>query len=809
MTVVVGVDGAGRSHRLRQLAAATDLSVVTVDGRTGDSLGDQLATLAPGSCLVLVDDAHRLPDDTLQLLTEVARRGVAMVITRRPTLDRPTLAALDREVANQPAGIVPGGIEQLHPFTDAELTALLSPDPPPERVVELRQASAGHPVVAVALASSPELIPPPELVAWVQRQLALLPATTADLARVLALRLGLPDAALAAAARLAPDQLAAATRELRDHGLLVPDGDGMIPAVAQAIVATLTPTERRRLLDDAAGALLAAGGDLVAAATALAAAHARTDRAGQVYRAAADQLRFTDPATALSWYEDASAAGVAPTELAAGVAEVSALLGRPVELDPPAGLAPAERTRVVLAGGAAAAQQARTNRAADTLLAAEPPGPVLAVPALVAAGRLGEARSAIDTAAPTVLRRFAEAVLHVSDPEAALPLLIEAAEAVEATPPEMVLPDTPHALGAVMAVAAADVATAEQLLRAAEQAGTGGPVAVHRHRLLRAWARLRAGRYDTALAELRRLADTPLPGRERLLLAALSAGIARRSGDIARLREAWAHAEPALVRRTVDLFLAEPLEELLVAAARLQQGHHLEPTLTILDSQVAGLGDPPAWRVIIGWIRLQVAVATEDVPATTQAAEVLTGCLSSAQEEDRTGGTSAGLLTTPIGRRQRAQCQAAGAWARALAGEVVEAEVLAAAAALAEAQLPWEGSRLVGHAAIRTGDPGTARRLLERARELATTELVSPGGESLHGGLSDREREVGRLVLDGRTYREIGAQLFLSPKTVEHHIARIRTKLGASSRAELIAALRRVLDAHPETPNRSDLLSGI
>ena len=34
------------------------------------------------------------------------------------------------------------------------------------------------------------------------------------------------------------------------------------------------------------------------------------------------------------------------------------------------------------------------------------------------------------------------------------------------------------------------------------------------------------------------------------------------------------------MRRTVDLFLAEPLEELLVAAARLQQGHHLEPTLT-------------------------------------------------------------------------------------------------------------------------------------------------------------------------------------------------------------------------------------
>jgi DNA-binding CsgD family transcriptional regulator len=53
---------------------------------------------------------------------------------------------------------------------------------------------------------------------------------------------------------------------------------------------------------------------------------------------------------------------------------------------------------------------------------------------------------------------------------------------------------------------------------------------------------------------------------------------------------------------------------------------------------------------------------------------------------------------------------------------------------------------------------------------------------------------VARLALAGRTYREIGAQLYISPKTVEHHLARVRTKLGATSRAELVAALREVLD---------------
>jgi DNA-binding CsgD family transcriptional regulator len=61
------------------------------------------------------------------------------------------------------------------------------------------------------------------------------------------------------------------------------------------------------------------------------------------------------------------------------------------------------------------------------------------------------------------------------------------------------------------------------------------------------------------------------------------------------------------------------------------------------------------------------------------------------------------------------------------------------------------------------------------------------------GGLSERELEVARLVLAGRTYREIGAQLYISPKTVEHHVARIRTKLGATTRAEFVAALRDLL----------------
>jgi DNA-binding CsgD family transcriptional regulator len=61
------------------------------------------------------------------------------------------------------------------------------------------------------------------------------------------------------------------------------------------------------------------------------------------------------------------------------------------------------------------------------------------------------------------------------------------------------------------------------------------------------------------------------------------------------------------------------------------------------------------------------------------------------------------------------------------------------------------------------------------------------------GILSDREREVAALVLAGLTYKQVGDRLFISAKTVEHHVARMRQKLGATSRAELFDQLRQLV----------------
>jgi DNA-binding NarL/FixJ family response regulator len=56
---------------------------------------------------------------------------------------------------------------------------------------------------------------------------------------------------------------------------------------------------------------------------------------------------------------------------------------------------------------------------------------------------------------------------------------------------------------------------------------------------------------------------------------------------------------------------------------------------------------------------------------------------------------------------------------------------------------------------------------------------------STPGALSPREREVVALLCTGLTNREIGARLFISERTVDTHISRIRRKLGTTTRTQL------------------------
>jgi DNA-binding CsgD family transcriptional regulator len=79
----------------------------------------------------------------------------------------------------------------------------------------------------------------------------------------------------------------------------------------------------------------------------------------------------------------------------------------------------------------------------------------------------------------------------------------------------------------------------------------------------------------------------------------------------------------------------------------------------------------------------------------------------------------------------------------------------------------------------------------ERARHelLATGETVRKRRDDTRDELTPQEEHIARLALAGRTNTEIGAELFISPRTVEWHLKKVFMKLGISSRKGLRDAL--------------------
>ena len=75
----------------------------------------------------------------------------------------------------------------------------------------------------------------------------------------------------------------------------------------------------------------------------------------------------------------------------------------------------------------------------------------------------------------------------------------------------------------------------------------------------------------------------------------------------------------------------------------------------------------------------------------------------------------------------------------------------------------------------------------ERARtELrATGEIARQREDGAPDRLTPQELQVARLVAEGRSNKEVAAQLFLSPRTIDAHLRSVFSKLGISSRTQL------------------------
>jgi DNA-binding CsgD family transcriptional regulator len=72
----------------------------------------------------------------------------------------------------------------------------------------------------------------------------------------------------------------------------------------------------------------------------------------------------------------------------------------------------------------------------------------------------------------------------------------------------------------------------------------------------------------------------------------------------------------------------------------------------------------------------------------------------------------------------------------------------------------------------------------------ARSELGHIGGRVREPGLTAAERRVATLVAEGRTNREVAAELFLGERTVETHLSHVYAKLGVRSRSELARTYR-------------------
>ena len=80
---------------------------------------------------------------------------------------------------------------------------------------------------------------------------------------------------------------------------------------------------------------------------------------------------------------------------------------------------------------------------------------------------------------------------------------------------------------------------------------------------------------------------------------------------------------------------------------------------------------------------------------------------------------------------------------------------------------------------------------LETTLAEVVAEPPAPPAPRAPGGLTERELEVARLVAEGRTNREIAAELIVSERTVARHLEHILAKLNTPSRTAAAAVILR------------------
>lgn len=332
---------------------------------------------------------------------------------------------------------------------------------------------------------------------------------------------------------------------------------------------------------------------------------------------------------------------------------------------------------------------------------------------------------------------------------------------------------------------AADLRRVDEWARLVEAAPAGGtPVVLAEHcRMVRSGLTAAAGRWDAAEAELEEL------------LAGMHVGSPHRIESMARLADLRVHrgrldAAASLIERYEDaVAMRAPLARLLLARGEAASA------VAVVEQ---GLRDLVADRLRAAPLldlAVQAELARGDVAAAGRFAQRLAD-LADASEAPSLRADAAcalGRVAAATGDLASAIDLFEQAWrafddsSRPLHAGLARLELAAAQADHGDVAAATVEAR----AALACFERLGASPLVDRAAQLLRGLGVRVGRRSdaaaALAGLTAREAEVLALVRQGLTNAEIGARLFISAKTAEHHVGRLLAKLGARTRAEAAA----------------------
>jgi DNA-binding CsgD family transcriptional regulator/urease accessory protein UreF len=812
---LVAPSGYGKTTFIAELARRyRELGIATFDAASLMADEECRETRLTDNSALLLDDAHRLTEAELSRLRDYSQSRFSRVILTHPPYRETPLEDL---FSTKKAFLPPLGAEQIRQLAGGnadlarEIHAYTGGVPQFVRYALRIKAAEHNRANSFAGQRHPENISP----ARVNNPLkGILESTEENTLKLLiAIELGAARnfELIAQLLHCGQNEVASVIEGARAQSLI--DAHGQLLPISRAALRTVVPVERRsRIVQELATIQLTNNEPLLTTALALMDDGSRGPTVATALRVASKEA-VTEPLLAAKLISASAKAGEPRPQLLADWARFAALSGdwetaSRLSEEILADENPEHHETGLLVSATVLAHRGELARSAEMYQwSSHSSAHYFAAIGLIASGQVEKARlyvkATADNTIPTIItssaKRVAEGIEKSLSHSAndALAILVNAAALIEPMRGQLLLPDSPAALAAIAALHCGELKIAESLLCRALSEKQGGPFLTARHRLLLGWTCMIQGDLDNAKAQLGALAKTSLESRDELFRSALELGLARRQSDLPALRKYWEAAYQAVMRHPVDLFSLLPLGEITVVAARLGELSKLAGHLQQAQSLMDNLGNPPLWSTMPLWNRLHAAILKEDK-------EFAEKSLSALEKQAHYSPHCSMLFS------------AAENWVAVLSGNVDTPRVVNAANGLDAGGMHWDAARLAGQAAIRTSDRAAMITLLETARQFSGSSRISrehnPSADSLISrkepsasargdvsSLSEREQEVANLVITGLTYKQIGEKLFISSKTVEHHVARIRGKLGSSNRRELLETLRELLHV-PQSP---------